>query len=163
MRKVLLLAFVMTLLLAATPAYAVSSITNYFSASDYSVSTGQSIKIYPKTVAGHMAGIPTNPYPTNFMAEVRATHFNKPVPYSTSGLPNPSSWAYVSTGDYVSPSYHYYSGELWVFTPRTLYNYCNATIKSASAGSRYGSRHGQRIAGTGASYGDAVWIYTTHN
>lgn len=147
----------------AMPALAVSSITNTFSASDYSINTGQSINFNTQTVYGWIV-LPT-PYPSNFVTEVSGYHFNKPSTFASGGLPNSNNWIYDSTPIFISsPAYRYASGKLWIIPTQSKYLKFSATAKSASGGSRRSHRHGQSIElNWDISYGSPAWIYTTHN
>jgi len=158
----LILLCLMVAAVGASPAYAVSDIDNFFTANDYSINTNQTINFYATTEFGHVAGLPTNPYPSNFLTEVNAYHFNKPNTTASAVIPNPNSWTYLSTGWVVSPCWHYYSGTMWFWQSKTAYQYFTAVARSAPAGSGRTSSHGQYWNGSD-SVGPTAWVYTTHN
>lgn len=158
---VLILALVM-LLSQAVPALAVSVISNSISANDLSISTNQTVNFTAKTIFGWSA-MP-NPYSSNFVTEMNAYHFNRPVTYQSAGLNNPGAWNYYNPGIFTSPTYRYYSGWLWIQPTQTKYLKYTAVAKSATSGSRRGHRHGQSTElNWDISYGGPAWIYTTHN
>ncbi|KAF0209463.1 MAG: hypothetical protein Q8S43_04580 [Actinomycetota bacterium] len=149
----------MAILLLATPAYAVSSVTNTFKAGDYTVNTGQSVTISASSVYDWMY-VP-NPYTSNYDEEVSYSMFNKPSTYAWGGLTN-TAWTYKSAGHYVSPCWELYQPDFWVVTKATIYANANASAKSLAAGTKKSSRHGQYQNGW-VSYGTATWFTTTHN
>lgn len=162
-RKLVILVIASSLLmLQIAPAFAISVISNTFSANDYTINTNQTISFHAKTVYGWTV-IP-NPYSSNFVTEVNAYHFNRPQTYESSGLNNPNNWVYDNSALFTSPAYRYYSGRLWIIPTQTKYLKFTAVAKSAPSGSRRGHRHGQSTElNWDISYGSPAWIYTTHN
>lgn len=152
------------MLLASTmPALAVSRITNTYSASDYSISTGQVVSFSAKSSYEWI--IIPNPYPSNFYTEVNYRHFGTPSTITRSNLPS-KSWVYDTDGYFTGtdPSYYYYSGRSWILPTENSTLGFRATAKSAASGNRRRSGHGQNTALDGTiSYGGAAYIYTTHN
>lgn len=159
---ILLLVVSSLIVSSAMPAFAISSIFNFFSASDYSINTNQTVYFTAKTTYDYV--YIANPYSSNFVTELSAYHFNRPSTYQAVGLSSPNNWIYYSTGIFVSPCYRLYEHWWLIIPPVTKYVKFQAVAKSAPAGSRRGSRHGQsRELDLDVSYGDPAWIYTTHN
>ncbi|HEY3374272.1 MAG TPA: hypothetical protein VGK02_04315 [Candidatus Aquicultor sp.] len=164
MRKramVIFAAVFMFVLVQAIPALAVSNISNTFTANDYTPSTNQTIYFSAKTTYGWIV-IP-NPYSSNFVTEINATQFNKPVNTSYN-VPASVNWGYYNPGIFVSPAYRFYSG-WWMITP-TVNAYLNfsAVAKNTAYGSQYRHRHGQSTElNWDISYGSPAWVTTTKN
>lgn len=152
---------VFLLLLEAAPVFAISSISNTFSASKYTISTGQTVSFQAKTTYSWIYF--PNPYTSNFVVEVNAYHFNRPV--TTSGnVPNPSNWVYYYSGNYTSPAWRYWSRKFWIISTWEAYLNFNAVAKAAASGSKRGHYHGQcRALDWGISYWYPAWVYTTYS
>ncbi|MBI5231813.1 MAG: hypothetical protein HY876_06580 [Coriobacteriales bacterium] len=162
-RTLLLVALTCVMVVAfAAPAMAVSSITNYLTLSDQSISTNQKISCTAKTAYGWQYS--PNPYTSSFYTEMNAYHFGRPVNTGWSGLDR-HSWAYKSDeARFTKPCYALDSGTLWFGGASTVTAWVKFTdvAKSASSGSKRNNRHGQYQGGWD-SYGGAVWRTTTHN
>ena len=149
-------------LASTTTAFGLSSITNSFSADDYTISTGQTIYLHARSVYGWVYF--PNPYSSNFVTEVNAYHFRRPQTYQSSGLSNPNNWLYYSTGLFTSPCYRLHEYWFFIVPPMTAYVRFTSVAESAPSNTRRGHRHGQSVElNWDISYGGPAWIYTTHN
>lgn len=162
-RKAILFSLIFAILLSSSlPAFAYSNIINSFSASDYTVNTGQTVNFSAKTVFSY-TGMP-NPYPSNFVTELNGYHFNRPSTYQSSGLASPNNWGYFNPGIFTTPAYRYSSGKFWILPVQTKYLRFSSTAKSAPGGSKRSHRQGQSTElNWDISYGSPAWITTTHN
>lgn len=146
------------LAMSATPAFALSMITNTFNMSDQTLTTGQKVTFTAKTVYGWQYA--PNPYPSNFLTEVNSRHFGKPVTTSTSGISAP--WLYKSTGRYVMPCWQVWQDGIGVLTTQTRWINFYAFATTAPSGDRRKHYHGQYDDGWDST-GIPVIRYTTHN
>ena len=149
---------VVLVLAFATPAFAISKITNSLSvnSSGRYVSTGERTYWTAQTTFGQY--LLSNPYASDFECLVNARHFGAPRTYQVSGTS--AYWRYVSY-DYMTrgPGWRNYSGLLWVWQPRTVYNKFQATARASKRGWQR-SALGQHS--WSASRGVTDYTYTYH-
>lgn len=145
----------------ALPVFAVSSVSNSYWKSKTYFSTGSKGSFRSKTGYGHVAGLPLNPYTSDFYTELNYRHFNQPNITAYSGIPY-KSFSYKSSGSKTGgdSAWYYNSGSFWVWLPFTAYLSFDAYAKSASAGWER-SGHGQYNR-PWVSYGPDAYIYTYH-
>lgn len=142
----------------ALPAFAISNISNTFTANDYTPATDQVISFSARTNFGWVA-IP-NPYSSNFVTEVNGSAFNKPVNQSYN-VPVSVNWGYYNLGVFTSPAYRFYSG--WLGIVPTQNYYVNFTAKAKNLSGQYRHRHGQSTElNWDISYGSPAWVTTSH-
>lgn len=161
--RALVLPALVALVIACTPAeaFAISNITNTFTANDYTISTGQTVTFNAKTTYGWVY-VP-NPYTSNWCTEVNYRAFNRPTTQSSSGLTSPNNWVYKSsTGHYVNPCWQLYQGDFLMMPTQSFSAKFIATAKSETRGTRRSSYHGQWDNGS-ASAGYPSYVTTTHN
>lgn len=145
---------------AATPALAVSSITNDMSvdSSGRYVSAGEPTYWTAKTSYGQY--LLANPYTSDFEVGLNARHFNAPRTTRASGTS--TYWRYVSYDSLTKgPAYRNYSGVFWVWQPRTVYNQFTATGKSSGATTGW-QRSGLGQHNWSVSSGTTDYQYTYH-
>jgi hypothetical protein len=159
-RRILMTAILAVLLLLAiaTPAFAISTITNSLdvnSAGRY-VSDGERTYWTAQTTFGQY--LLSNPYSSDFECVVNARHFGAPRSYRVSGTS--AYWRYVSYDSFTrGPGWRNYSGLLWVWQPRTVYNKFQAT--GTTTGTRW-QRSGLGQHAWSASKGTTDYTYTYH-
>lgn len=155
-RTQIVLGVVVVFLVCASPALALSRITNTFTRSDSTLNTGQKVTFVAKTVFG-WEYVP-NPYPSDFYTELNSNAFNKPV--TTASLGIDKGWAYKSPGEFVNSAWYVASGQLWIVTTTTVSQNFSATAKSgwSSARAYHGQSNGNLI-----STGPGVYLNFTHN
>lgn len=161
-RALILLTVVSLVLLQVSPAFAVSSISNGYWKSRTYYSGGNWGSFQTRTRYDHIAGLPTNPYTSDYYSELNYRHFNKPNITGYSGVS--PSFSYRADGKKTGgdPAWYYYSGIFWVFMPLTAYVNFDAQAKTSgyTAGWKR-SGHGQ-LNYTLASSGADAYIYTYH-
>ncbi len=140
----------------ASPAAAISQITNTFTRSDSTVTTGQKVNFKAKTVYDWQYA--PNPYTSDFYTEVSYGGFNKPVTTASQGLSE--AWAYKNPGWFLTSAWYIDSGVFTVVTARTKSMDFYATAKSGWSSCR--TRHGQSEHWD-VSWGNAAWRTFTHN
>ena len=140
----------------ASPAAAVSQITNSLSRSDATLNTGQKVTFKAKTVYDWQYA--PNPYTSDFYTEVSHGGFNKPVTTASQGINK--AWAYKNPGWFLNSAWYIDSGVFTVVTTRTKSVDFYATAKSGWSTCR--ARHGQSQHWD-VSWGDAAWRTFTHN
>ncbi len=148
-------------LAVATPAGAISSISNSIGMSQSSLDTGQSIGIYAKTDFGSSTFIP-NPYYSNFRTSVNAKHFYRPSPYSENCE---GDTFYLTTSDGTingDPAFRFDCGTFWVLPDKERHVNSHANTRSDANGSgTRESAQSQFDRGTIASYGATDTFRTT--
>jgi hypothetical protein len=100
-----------------------------------------------------------NPYTSDFECMLNARHFGAPRSYRTSGTS--AYWRYDSYDGFTrGPAWRNYSGVLWVWQPRTVYNRFSATAKRGTR--RDWQRSGLGQHNWSVSRGSTDYQYTYH-
>lgn len=148
-------------LAVATPAGAISSISNSIGMSRSSLDTGQNVGIYAKTNFGSSTILP-NPYYSNFRTAVNAKHFYRPSPYSENCE---GDAFYLTSSDGTingDPAFRFDCGTFWVMPDkeRHVNSHANTRYEGTGTGTR-ASAQGQFDRGSIASYGATDIFRTT--